>query len=217
MELISVLYVTRLYSQNCEGTYGRFHDIVHTLLQMHSPPIRPRILVVNRYVGEASPSVIFGGGNRLQRIVNFNRALRKESRETDIVHIVQAAPLISLLPMLATPRETPVVLGPNISLGQGRLEKQVIYPLFSRSGILFRARLSRHFQTRLIVHRRSPLNRRFYRRMVFSEIHKAWNVSAGMASDEIDVLPSGVRTDIFTPDGAQIKRPDKFTILCQCR
>jgi glycosyltransferase involved in cell wall biosynthesis len=213
MKAISVLYITRYYSQACEGTYGRFHDIIHTLLQMGSPPIEPHIIPINRYAGEPDPRVSFRGGTKLGRYRSYAAALQERISQADVVHVVQGDPFYSFLPVILAPRSMPMVVGPNVSTGQVKRHHNTIDPWTTKSGLLFRARISRFHRSRFLLHRRSPYSRRFDQIIGFSEFHRDCLVRAGLPAERTDFLPGGVRADIFTPNGESIARTPRFTIL----
>lgn len=212
MKPLTVLYVTLYFSQSCEGTYGRFHDIIHTLQRMEAPPILHRVVPIVRYKGAPAPDVLFRPGSRTQRFSHYLQVVRRISQDVDLVHVIQADLIASFFSSLLVPRDKPVVLGPNISLGKGRVGK-AIPPWTTLKGFLFRARLSRQFRARLVIHRLSPLSSHFSRFFCFSPIHQDLCVAGGLAPSRIEVVPTGVRTDVFNPDGERIPRSSGFTIL----
>jgi glycosyltransferase involved in cell wall biosynthesis len=198
---LRVLYTIPMFSQECVGTYARFHDVIHTLQRMYEPPWEHTIVPLRRYYGEPSPRVLFQDGNAFFRLRNYLRNIARASREADIVHIIQGDLINSLPPLILVPLDKPLVAGPNLTtfFYPPHVAPLLMPPVLSPKGLSYRLKLSRHWRNRLVFAHWSPLSRRFRLLLAFSDYHKELYAESGVDIAQIEVLPTGVRTDLFNP------------------
>ena len=203
---LKVVYLVRMFSQECTGTYARFHDIIHTLQQMADPPWEFKIIPSRRLLGDPSSDILFQDGNIVYRYFNFIRNMIKEVRNADIVHVVQGDLSHSLLPPFVTPGHTPLVAGPNLStfVATKEVTPLLIDPIMTKKGLAYRLRLSRHWRNRVVFAKWSPLSRRYNIIIAFSQHHRELYEESGINPDKVKVLPTGVRSDLFNPVGEKI-------------
>jgi glycosyltransferase involved in cell wall biosynthesis len=213
---IKVVYTIPMFSQECTGMYARFHDVIHTLQRMDDPPWDYTIVPLRRYYGKPSPNIMFQDGNAVFRLINYLRNTRVASHEADIIHIVQGDFPYSLLVPLVTKKNVPIVAGPNV-IRVGISPERVTH---IRGGfknrfqeILVRLGLSIHQWNRLVFHRKSPFSAYFKRILVFKGYYSLGLRLGSMDQRKLEIIPSGVRTDIFSPSGKRIKFPSNFNIL----
>lgn len=207
---LHVVYTIPVFSQEPEGLYARFHDVIHTLQRMKDPPWDYTIVPMRRYKGEPSADVLFrNGGSRVAKLVRFLRNVAQASREADIVHVVEGQfPYSAMIPF-AVKRGVPLVAGPNVALGIDRSLKLRYWGegSFSRLG------LSIHDQNKLVFHRRSPLSLRYKRVFMFEGYAQLAVRIGGLSEAKLVVMPSGVRTDIFRLSGEMADLPAGFNVL----
>lgn len=195
--------------------YARFHDVIHTLQRMDDPPWEYTIVPLRRYYGKPSPNVLFQNGSAVFRLMNYLRNVSRASREADIVHVVQGDFPYSLLVPLVVKRGIPLVAGPNVTSGADLEHTARVSRRFRnrRKEAVHRLRLAKPYQNRLVFDRRSPASC-FYKRVFVFVGYRPFAVAAGgMAEKKIEVLPSGVRTDIFSPVGERVTRKTEYLIL----
>ena len=204
-----------MFSQECVGTYARFHDVIHTLQKMDDPPWEYTIVPLRRYYGEPSPEVLFRDGSAPLRLMNYLYNVARASREADIVHVVEGSFPYSLLVPLVVKRSVSLVAGPNVTVGadpntvvrnRGGFRTR-------RQEVIFRLGLSNHSRNKLVFHQRSPISSRYRRIFVFKGYRPHGVRLGGLSQEKLVTLPSGVRTDIFHPAGDAIVRETDFLIL----
>ncbi|MGC9357703.1 MAG: glycosyltransferase family 4 protein, partial [Anaerolineae bacterium] len=213
---MKVAYTIPMFSQECTGMYARFHDVIHTLQAMDDPPWDYVIVPLRRYYGKPSPKVLFQPGRASARFLNYLQNVARASREADIVHIIQGDFPYSMLVPFIIRKPKPIVAGPNV-IRVGINPEWIIHKqgeFDSRyQEILVRLGLSIHSWNRLVFHRKSPFSAYFERILVFKGYYPLGLELGGMEQRKLEVLPSGVRTDIFQPAGEKIDFPSDFSIL----
>lgn len=214
---LKILYTIPMFSQECEATYARFHDIVHTLDAMEDPPWEYIIVPLREHRGGPSPKVFFRDGRASFRLANYLRNVARLSREVDIVHVVQGDLINSLPPLLLVPPRKPVLAGPNLTtFFYPPHIASVLFPSFPpRKRVSYRLKMSRHWRNRLVFVRWSPLSRRYRVILAFSNYHKELLAGSGVDVTKVEIIPGGVRTDLFNPSGprAPISSGDALSIL----
>ena len=214
---LRVLYTIPMFSQECVGTYARFHDVIHTLQRMYEPPWEHTIVPLRRYYGELSPRVLFQDGNAFFRLRNYLRNIARASRGADIIHIVQGDLINSLPPLILVPPDKPLVAGPNLMtfFYPPRVAPLLMSSVLSQKALLYRLKLSRHWRNRSVFANWSPLSRRYCLVLAFSDYHKELYAESRVDIAKIEVLPTGVRTDLFNPGGTRdsLFSPESLSIL----
>ncbi len=212
---LKIVYTVPMFSQECEGSYGRFHDVIHTLQQMDDPLWEYTIVPLRRYYGKPSPNVLFQNGNKPFRLVNYLRNVARASREADIVHIVQGDFPYSLLMPLMVSNRAPLVVGPNVTVGvdverTAKLSRKLTNP---GTKLQYRLKVARPYRNKWVFNRYSPISL-FYKRFVtFIGYRHDVIHYGGVKSKKVVVLPSGVRTDIFNPEGERVTRDTPLLVL----
>lgn len=199
---MKVAYVTPFYNGECEGRFGRFHDWVHALRDMHDPPFEfevHAIMAANPDETLAShPSEWLGTGDELYgtkrnnlQYLTESRRIRRDLRKSDpdIIHVV-AFDLLLLPTILSTINCRPMVLGPNIGGW---------YPI--RKDNVWLKNLSDQVRNRLKYHvRKRVIPRLNYKRVLaFSRYHRRMLELLGVSEADISVIRPGV-DDRFTPE-----------------
>jgi len=212
---IHVLYTVPFFSQECEGTYARFHDVIHTLQRMDEPPWRFSIVPLMRYRGPAADNVYFTPGQPLVKLVRYLRHIARLSHHADIVHVVEGHFPFSLLTTLVVRPGAPMVVGPNLTVGT--TPELIARYLDVSNQSVGRWRLKpafwRHSSNKIVFHRRSPLVKRFARLLVFKGYRDVGITLGGMDADRLVAIPSGVRSDLFCPQGDRVDLDAAFSIL----
>jgi len=198
---MKVSYLTPFYSAQCDGRFGRFHDWVHALRDMHSPPfdfyVHTPLSAGSDSTLVSEPITYLGSGddlwaarrNSVERLFNLPR-LRRDLRrvEPDVVHMVSVDPILQLA-IRSTVDDVPLVVGPNIG-GWFPNRRDNIW--FSRAGD--RAKLVAQF------HFRKALVRAIDPQQVlaFSNYHREMLRHIDIPLDLSTVLPPGV-DERFSP------------------
>jgi len=213
---LKVVYTIPMFSQKCTGMYARFHDVIHTLQRMEDPPWEYTIVPLRRYYGKPSPNVLFQDGSVPFRLLNYLRNVAKDSRDADLIHVVQGDFPYSLLVPLIVNRDIPIIAGPNV-IRVGISPEWVIHTQGEFQShcqeLAIRLGLSIHHWNRLVFHRKSPFSAHYRHILVFKGFLPLAIDLGGMDSKKLEVLPSGVRTDIFHPSGKSISYATDFAIL----
>jgi glycosyltransferase involved in cell wall biosynthesis len=182
---------------------------------MDDPAWEYMIVPLRRYYGKPSPNVLFQNGGAPFRLTNFLRNVIKASRDAQIVHVVQGDFPYSLLVPLIVKGDVPIVAGPNV-IRVGTDPEWVIHTQGGfksrRQELAIRFGFSIHFWNRLAFHHKSPFCR-FERIFVFRGYRSLGIRLGGMDEQRLEILPSGVRMDIFQPIGERISYPTDFAIL----
>lgn len=216
MNRFKVLYITPLFSQECEGTYARFHDWTHTLQRRDTRAWDFLIVPYRRYVGAPSEEVLFSSGSPATRFRGFLKNIRKASKEVDLVHIVQGDFPMSLVSLLAVKGSAPIIVGPNL-LRAGFTPVYQLGAVDRPPGLgeklLVRLGLSIYHWNRLPFNRHLPFQKSIERIFIFPGYLPYATTTGKMDPAKLVVLPSGVRADIFNPAGNRNRPPGDFVIL----
>lgn len=205
-----------MFSDECVGTYARFHDTIHSLQAMDDPPWEYTIVPLRHHHGRPTSNVLFEDGPSPFRLVNFLRNVAKASRRADVVHLIQGDFPYSLLVPLVAKQGIPLVAGPNVSAAVVDLERRtrVLSDLSSRhlspTQLL---QIVKPYSNKLVFNRRSPVSSFYQRIFVFPGYYSIAIGAGGMAERKLRVLPPGVRTDIFRPSARHLAPEKKFLIL----
>jgi glycosyltransferase involved in cell wall biosynthesis len=211
---LKIVYTIPVFSQECEGIYARFHDVIHTLQKMHDPPWEYTIVPMRRYYGGPSSRVLFQDGRASFRLMNYLRNVGLASRKADVVHVVEGQFPYSLLVPFVVKSGVPLVAGPNVALGIDRdLRVQYWGEFRSRHHELSFRLSSIYSQNKLVFHRCSPISWRYKRVFMFKGYASLAVQVGGVAEEKLVCMPTGVRTDIFRPTGESMAFPTDFAIL----
>ena len=206
MSELRVLYITPLYSEGDEGRLARFHDLL-TAVDERGEIDYDILNLTTRNSNDEEDNI-----QRTQSYRSFLRDVYTKSPEYDIVQIVSSGSVVAGWLPTAIVRNSNVAIGPTI-LGYESVRPG---PRYDLREIPWQQRIKYtvdNTMRRVLLSGASPVSRRFEAVYALGEYHKELLENMGVPTRKITIIPPGVNTRVFSPEGDRYETGTDLTLL----
>lgn len=211
--MIDVLWAAPRCSAEPSGVQARVNDLLHYHRTRGGEDVRIEVAAIG-WDGPETASwptqqIYYSNGSRVDKLLNV-MSTAIAHRNVDILHLTNLPPVLRWVLPLTAPK-TPMIVGPNNTgkmFPESMIDEDIISVIEQEKGdVAQRWRLygeHRERATYWTYEHLRPGQTNYVAQSRFSEDILR---ERGISGDSITVLPSGVRTDIFTPEGESIPWP----------
>jgi len=213
--MIDVLWAAPSCSAEPSGVQARVNDLLHYHRARGREDVRIEVAAIG-WDGPETASwpmqqIHYSNGSRVDKLLNV-MSTAINHRNVDILHLTNLPPVLRWILPLTAPK-TPMIVGPNNTgkmFPESVLDDDVISVMEQEKGdVVRRWRLygeRRERATHWTYKHLRPGQTTYVAQSRFSEDILR---ERGISEDSITVLPSGVRTDVFTPEGDSVPWPGR--------